>query len=1053
MLKYYYAIFIAIFILLQGNNIKAQVGFQKTYGTPAYEFSTTILSTDSNKSVYMAGTLSTDSFFIEIIKIDSCLNKVFAKKIYEKGNESIGTQLSGIGLMKQDNHGNILLACKTGRFSPGYSDVLLISINPQGLLNWSKVYSYYHISACLAMDIDKTTGNIYMVCTGYGNVGHIVIKADSLGNLVWSKQYSSAIGPACRQLIVTNDGGLIVIGVNNIGGNSFINKYDSSGKFIWCDYLKTNDTIKSFNIVSNCAVLNNNIIVSGNTPDYGNREGYLLSVNMYNGNINWQKSYNWNNKSAWLEAIIVNENNTLSVSGMSSSAYQMGFLLNTDSFGNALWAKQYGKRQNIIKSLTTAPENGSYLAGFMQDKKGNSDFQLIKVDSMGKTACDYEDLNVVTNNRNWILDTTVKIYDSVANVVADTITLNVVDLPINERTLCTTQEPFAGIGAGIGNDTLRICDTNTYTIYNSNANPNSQYYWSTGDTTRSITVTQTGMYILRVVKGSCESVDSVYIIIAPLPKVLPINDTTMCYGDTLVLQPLTKQTAYPVTFKWSNGDTTAYTSIKNTGTYIYAHINTGGCAYTDTFKVKYWNRYSLSITPTDITICKNKDILYTANVLGGDTNKYIYKWAVNNTILSTNKSFLYKNIDSSQQLISTLQNTCGVLYDTSNIQVKKPLVYSFVKDTTVCTGDTVYLLNIDTGGFAKSYRYYWVNGVDTGYSLYILPTKSGLYRVNFIDICTGSTVSLNTNISIINFATFTLGADTTACGKYNIQTGITGGSFLWSTGDTANNIWATQSGQYSVKVYNTSCSATDTINIIIKPIPFLAAALNTYICPRTSIILDCGNYTDSVIWSNGTDSPAITVSDSGIYTVTAYKNGCIASTQNHINWLAVKIPTIQSLDNCFDEQPEINLDGGPYKNYLWQPQGDTLRFKKIYKGDKYTLTVSDFNDCKITTPFTIRDWCPPKIWIPNTFTPNAPRDTFNSIFIPVGSYIQTFTMDIYNRWGELMFHSDDFKNGWDGTCRNKPASEDIYLYIIIYGGEYKGNKFEETKIGDVLLLR
>ncbi len=1053
-------ILLILLIVLLYNTINAQTGFQKTYGTSKFETSNVILSIENNKSIIMGGTCNSDSTFIEIVKIDSCLNKVFAKKIYEKGFESYGNQNSGIHLIKQAANGSLFMAANTQHNKKAHNDLLLLNMSVAGVLNWSKTYYYSNEISCTAMDINNNTGEIYLSCQPTktnSNPGHVVIKMDSLGKIIWSKFFYSIIIPSYADIIVTKDGNFIEVGQDGKNTNSYIAKYDSSGKILWCDYLPTLDTthLRKYNILYYGTEINNNIYVTGLTQDYGLYDGYLISVNLKNGSINWKKSYRWNNKSAWFEAVLITENNTLTTtgSGDDGAGHGRGVLLKTDSLGNALWAKQYGSMYNYIGSITSGPKNSCYLTGETNDIYGSSDFQLIKVDSMGKTACDYEDLNVITIDRNWILDTTVKFFDSVANIVVDTITLTIKDIPINERTLCTTQEPFAGIGAGIGQDTIHVCDTTAHTIYNSNANPNSKYYWSTADTTRTITVTQTGMYILRVVKGSCESVDSVYIIIAPLPKVFPINDTTMCYGDTLVLQPLAKQTNYPVTFKWSNGDTTAYTHIKAANTYIYSHSSAAGCLYTDTFKVKYWNKYNFTIAPTDTTICKNAAILYNANIAGGDTGKYIYKWSLNNNTISTNKSFLYKNIDTSQQLVCTVQNTCGIIYDTGNISVRKPLLYSFVKDTTVCTGDTVYLLDIDTGGFASSYKYYWVNGADTGYSLYILPSKSGVYQIKFMDICTGFSTILNSNIHVIDFATFTLGKDTTACDKYNIQTNITGCRFLWNTGDTTANIWAAQSGAYSVKVYNTSCSATDTINITIKPNPFLAKAVNTYICPQTSIILDCGNYTDSIMWSNGTDSPAITANDSGIYIVTAYKNGCTTSTQNYINWLAVKTPPVQNLDNCFEEQPEITLDGGLYKNYLWQPQGDTLRFEKISKGDKYTLMVTDFNDCKISAPFTVRDWCAPRIWIPNAFTPNAPKDTLNNVFIPVGAYIQTFTMDIYNRWGELLFHSEDFTKGWDGTYRNKPATEDIYLYVIIYEGEYKGNKFGETRIGDVLLLR
>jgi gliding motility-associated-like protein len=69
------------------------------------------------------------------------------------------------------------------------------------------------------------------------------------------------------------------------------------------------------------------------------------------------------------------------------------------------------------------------------------------------------------------------------------------------------------------------------------------------------------------------------------------------------------------------------------------------------------------------------------------------------------------------------------------------------------------------------------------------------------------------------------------------------------------------------------------------------------------------------------------------------------------------------------------------------------------------------------------------IWIPSAFTPNG--DGRNDIFMIFGNVkSKDFTFEIYNRWGELIFLSQDPKLGWDGRYKGKFVQDDLYLYKL-----------------------
>jgi gliding motility-associated-like protein len=69
----------------------------------------------------------------------------------------------------------------------------------------------------------------------------------------------------------------------------------------------------------------------------------------------------------------------------------------------------------------------------------------------------------------------------------------------------------------------------------------------------------------------------------------------------------------------------------------------------------------------------------------------------------------------------------------------------------------------------------------------------------------------------------------------------------------------------------------------------------------------------------------------------------------------------------------------------------------------------------------------PLVFIPNVFTPMN-DDHLNDVFAPKGSYIASYEMQVYNRWGEQIFSGEN--KGWDGTFHSKKVAEGVYLYII-----------------------
>lgn len=91
----------------------------------------------------------------------------------------------------------------------------------------------------------------------------------------------------------------------------------------------------------------------------------------------------------------------------------------------------------------------------------------------------------------------------------------------------------------------------------------------------------------------------------------------------------------------------------------------------------------------------------------------------------------------------------------------------------------------------------------------------------------------------------------------------------------------------------------------------------------------------------------------------------------------------------------------------------------------------------------------PLFFMPNAFKPNS---TNNNTFKPVVAFVEpsSFNMQIYNRWGQLIYETNDMLNGWDGTMNNRPAPSAVYVWVVNYRS-LLGTPY--TRRGFVTLLR
>ena len=217
---------------------------------------------------------------------------------------------------------------------------------------------------------------------------------------------------------------------------------------------------------------------------------------------------------------------------------------------------------------------------------------------------------------------------------------------------------------------------------------------------------------------------------------------------------------------------------------------------------------------------------------------------------------------------------------------------------------------------------------------------------------------------------------------------------------------------------------------------------DTNICMNTEITLK-NLYTDifdSYLWSTGDTTPTITVSQTGTYWLQAgYHCGefWISDTIKITMLPVVEANLGDDFALCADSSATLKAPPCSGCYYLWS-NGSTNDLMNITEAGIYWLSITNINGCSSSDSVEASlAKCNCDLYVPNAFTPDD--DGINDRFGPVfDCEFYEYHLKIFNRWGQLIFTTADFKTTWDGQFNNEPVKQDIYLYSINYRPLIKG---------------
>lgn len=405
----------------------------------------------------------------------------------------------------------------------------------------------------------------------------------------------------------------------------------------------------------------------------------------------------------------------------------------------------------------------------------------------------------------------------------------------------------------------------------------------------------------------------------------------------------------------------------------------------------------------------------------------------------------------------------------SNVDIKEPTLevinFPIAKSISICFFSDAPLLNLgkDTilcpnvafslGTDIPQYdSYLWSTGQT---SKNILVKKSDLYWLKAIHGC--DTLIDSIQIDYHPIVKLDLGMDTSICNGDSITLSTGGVMAQWSTGEIASSIQVGKAGIYWARI-NTLCgdiidSVVVDYVILLKP-PLLGA--DSILCFSDSLILEVDSNASFIQWSNSSNQASIKVKTAGTYSV-IIANACDTLKDTieigYYPEIILKASVSPVVANVGDSI-YFNLDSPSSGSKILWTLGDAStsikpKFIHTYKSAgnyEIELIFEDSLSCEASINFNVTINELP-VYIPNVFSPNS--DGIYDKFGIFGKHLSHIEMKIFNRWGNLVYQSNDYH--WDGRdLSGKPLTNGIYYYLISF--EQLGKPKQKVQ-GSVTLLK
>ncbi len=582
----------------------------------------------------------------------------------------------------------------------------------------------------------------------------------------------------------------------------------------------------------------------------------------------------------------------------------------------------------------------------------------------------------------------------------------------------------------------------------------TSYIWSTGEETQAITVSQPGTYVVEVFSGTdCSATDTIQVSYYEPPIDLGPNDT-ICDGTSLTLQ-----VEGNYIFNWNDGSSANNIEVTEPGFYWLEVSDFQQCVLRDSIYIGVSPRPDTPEVTGQLEYCIGESIALFMD----DVDNAFFRYILPDGEIVSGQNLVIENAQLEQSGLYQgfyVVEGCETFTDSVNIVINPVPTVDLGDDQSECSDQSITL---DPGN--TDVAFLWQDGsteptftasISGDYSLVVTNdvgcTASDTVSLEFrpmpmdpvisgdVSYCAGEIISLETQIQEDAIYNWT---DPSGNELANVPT------------VTIENAQPINSGNYSVFIELDGCfSETATYNLTVNPNPEISLMTDSTVCTGSEILLAGPEGYTTYNWSNGESTQDIIVG-AGTYELTVSDaNGCEATAvseifeDNPVADFSINPDSIFSPNTLVNFENESELGAAPLVQWQWTfgtgANSNVPNPSYLYVGSgafQVTLIVTDAFGCTSTITKNVVSRL--NFAIPEGFSPNG--DGKNDVFEITGlEGISNTVVQIFNRWGNIVFESNDYKPGnfWDG--RDSP--DGTYFYIVT-------PKDAETITGNVTLAR
>ncbi|MEN0048475.1 MAG: gliding motility-associated C-terminal domain-containing protein, partial [Bacteroidota bacterium] len=579
-----------------------------------------------------------------------------------------------------------------------------------------------------------------------------------------------------------------------------------------------------------------------------------------------------------------------------------------------------------------------------------------------------------------------------------------------------------GVSVDVGADQT-LCQGETLEL--NVAAGNATYLWQDGSTEPTFSVTEAGIYEVTLTSDCGTATDQIEVsFVEALSLELGANQQ-LCDGQSVTLDA----TNTDATYTWQDGSTNPTFEVTQSGTYEVTITN--GCeTLTDQIEVTFGQGVSVDLG-ADRELCVGEEL-----ELNVDIEDATLRWQDG----SSEQSFI---ITEAGVYWLEAVSDCETIRDSVVVTFVEVPSIDLGEDQQLCEGDILELqINED-------YAVRWQDG-STQNTFTI--TQAGTYSVELANQCgrAGDAITVNYTPDF----ELDLGADQRICEGENLmlESGLENVDFRWQDGSTDAIFSTDQTGVYWLEASNECFVHFDSVEVVVQNPPTVELGEGGLLCEGDVVVLDASsNQEVNYTWSDGSTESSLEVTSDGIYQVTV-SNEC-GRMDDFIRFTTpepIEVDLGQDTTLCEGATHTLLANANLDLDFRWQDGSIDNRFIVDEPGE-YLVEVS--NECE--TVIDVVNVVPCQVcdlYAPNVFSPNFDgRNERFSVF-PSCQFLE-YQLQVYDRWGTLIFQSEDREEGWMGLIGNRPAPQGVYVWKIKYMVEENYEMSKRVEVGEVTLLR